>query len=253
VRRNLIRPPPLAPAVVTNRSAENFKDLFKVLRSSYVEIKDEEHRNRLLEECRYYRFRGLEQKLIAHEVSINGELKCEEICINLDDVRLKEEHFEQKIGYIFYKRPFADTESRLLIIQVKNQEGILIKRLSEYDDSKSEISLEFTTQALQNKLNEFSCVLDKVTNGKRIILDSALVQDASFKLDGRDLDFEHTLEFFKNPNNKRTLSSRLPDTVYLYNSQWQLVDAHDKVQIKLVCGEAFSCSKFRNQQRRRII
>lgn len=89
------RPPPLAPPSVPHRSSALFADLLKVLQGSVLEIKDEEHRALLLADCRYYRFLGLEQKLIAHRIGTNRIRQTEEIIIGINDIKVKNLTFKE--------------------------------------------------------------------------------------------------------------------------------------------------------------
>ncbi|ODQ65632.1 hypothetical protein NADFUDRAFT_23776, partial [Nadsonia fulvescens var. elongata DSM 6958] len=83
----LIRPPPLVPPSVPNRSGELFQDLLAILRGSNLQIRCEEHRNSLIAECKYYRLRGLEQRLVKHKIEFNRFRGAEEIMLRLRDVK----------------------------------------------------------------------------------------------------------------------------------------------------------------------
>lgn len=125
-----IRPPPMAPPTVPNRSCELFADLLKVLRGGPVEVRSREHRALLLKECRYYRFRNLEQRLIEHSIDFNRLHDCEEITINLEDMKFDNLFSLRPIAtgseVLFYKRPFVDKDPRELIIQITGQEQVQI-------------------------------------------------------------------------------------------------------------------------------
>lgn len=146
-RKSFKRPPPLAPPSVPQRSGELFKDLIRGLQGSSLDIKDEKHRSLLLAECRYYRFLGLEQKLMAHSIRKNRARNVDEIVIELRHIRPKQlkvrdisevlvpksaakhiqpsenhEGFQLTPLSAFYKRPFVDTTDRELIIQLTSSE-----------------------------------------------------------------------------------------------------------------------------------
>lgn len=145
------RPPPIAPPTVPQRSGELFNDLLRALQGSRLEIKNEKHRQLLLAECRYYRFLGLEQTLISHSIQQNRLRGTEEIVLDLHSIRPKQMKFrkitdsmipfsakqfvmdkqksqgsqnpiEFKPLSVTYKRPFADTIDRELIIQLNSSE-----------------------------------------------------------------------------------------------------------------------------------
>lgn len=124
-----IRPPPLASPNVPNRSGELFSDLLKVLQGGPISFRNAEHRQLLLRECRYYRLRNLEQKLIEHSIQANRGRNQEEIVINLEDIKF--DHLTMKnlsCGSLttFYKRPFVDTTFRELVIQMKSDEQVAL-------------------------------------------------------------------------------------------------------------------------------
>ena len=86
-REGLLRPPSIQPAEVPNRSAEVFAELLHLLRGYPVRIRSEDHRQALLRDCRYFHFKGLEQKLIPHTISWNPCRGKQEIVIRLEDIR----------------------------------------------------------------------------------------------------------------------------------------------------------------------
>ena len=127
-RTNLLRPPSIVPPSVPNRSGDLFAELLHTLRGYPVHIRDEGHRLQLLKDCKYYHLRGLEQKLIAHDISFNPFLGREEILIRLEDVRQSGLKFVwdepdaggdgKDGGRVVYSRPFVDEKSYDLIVQI---------------------------------------------------------------------------------------------------------------------------------------
>ncbi|KAL2755455.1 hypothetical protein ACRALDRAFT_1076919 [Sodiomyces alcalophilus JCM 7366] len=85
-REGLLRPPSIAPPAVDNRSADIFAELIDLLRGYPVAIRDETHRAALLRDCRYFNFKGLEQKLIPHHISFNQSRRRAEIVIRIEDI-----------------------------------------------------------------------------------------------------------------------------------------------------------------------
>ncbi|KAF5099893.1 hypothetical protein D0Z00_001485 [Geotrichum galactomycetum] len=190
-RKAFIRPPPLAPPTVPNRSGELFSELFAVLQGSPVNVRDDEHRRMLVRECRYYRFRNLEQRLIEHQILINRARQSEEIVINLEDI--KDQHLavtdnkDSLATALFYKRPFVDTISRELILQVKGNEPIVLMKPAEAGSSWEVI---FFDSAKEKFKSVQSALRDKFTvrfsTGQKGYLVN--VDDASISVNGSYID-----------------------------------------------------------------
>lgn len=87
ISRKLLRPPPHSAPYVP-RSSEYFKDLLTLLGGATLDL-DDNRRDALIKECRYYRFLNLEQRLIKSHVSYNPTTKKEEICLLLKDLSKK--------------------------------------------------------------------------------------------------------------------------------------------------------------------
>ncbi|KXJ96448.1 hypothetical protein Micbo1qcDRAFT_229359 [Microdochium bolleyi] len=85
-RQNLIRPPSIVPPMVSQRSAEVFREIMQLLRGYPVHIRDEAHRASLLRDCRYFNFKKVEQKLIPHSISYNQARRREEIVLRVEDI-----------------------------------------------------------------------------------------------------------------------------------------------------------------------
>lgn len=76
-----------------------------------MHIRNEEHRQELIRDCKYFHFRGLEQQLIAHEISYSQRRQRKEITIRLEDIRppgLSLVSDATTIGIAHYARPFVD-------------------------------------------------------------------------------------------------------------------------------------------------
>ncbi|KAK8087116.1 hypothetical protein PG994_002090 [Apiospora phragmitis] len=101
-----IHPPPAVP----NRSADIFAELLHLLRGYPIEIRSDEHRQSLLRDCRYFNFKGLEQKLIPHSISYNQARRRSEIVIRLEDQHIS--------GWVNYARPFVDDRPYEMILEV---------------------------------------------------------------------------------------------------------------------------------------
>lgn len=133
-REGLLRPPSILPPEVPNRSADVFAELLHLLRGYPVHIRNEEHRQELLRDCKYFHLKGLEQKLIPHEISWNQRRQRQEIVIRLEDIKPSGVSFlpdsggdqfpggKQSSGWINYMRPFVDDVQRELIIEIGGEQ-----------------------------------------------------------------------------------------------------------------------------------
>ncbi|CAD6610873.1 BAH_G0009670.mRNA.1.CDS.1 [Saccharomyces cerevisiae] len=87
ISKKLLRPPPHSAPYVP-RSSEYFKDLLTLLGGASIDL-DDNKRNALIKECRYYRLLNLEQRLIKSHISYNPITRKEEICLLLKDLSKK--------------------------------------------------------------------------------------------------------------------------------------------------------------------
>lgn len=86
-RSALLRPPMISPPSVPNRNGETFNELIQILKGYNVDIRDSNHRSRLLRDARYFHLKGLEQRLIPHQISYNLKRQQHEILLRLEDIR----------------------------------------------------------------------------------------------------------------------------------------------------------------------
>lgn len=129
-RVGLLRPPAIIPPSVPNRSAEVFAELLHLLRGYPLHIRNENHRTELLRDCRYFHLRGLEQKLIAHQITVNPFNLRSEIVIRLEDVRPSGVQFDIASGSvgsgtIMYARPFVDEKPADLILEIADDATLI--------------------------------------------------------------------------------------------------------------------------------
>ena len=126
----LLRPPPVKPPSVPNRSARVFAELLHLLRGYPLTIRDENHRAELLRDCRYFNLKGLEQRLIVHNISHNASTSTSEIVIRLEDIRQSGISFvaspapsdqSSVVGWVHYARPYVDEEAFELIIEIGDE------------------------------------------------------------------------------------------------------------------------------------
>ncbi|KAL2265796.1 hypothetical protein VTJ83DRAFT_6896 [Remersonia thermophila] len=125
-REGLLRPPSIVPPAVDGRSPDVFAELLHLLRGYPVHIRDEDHRAALLRDCRYFNFKGLEQRLIPHAVSFNMARARHEMVLRLRDllksgisVQLEPTPADPLAGWVHYARPYVDTDrSYELIVEI---------------------------------------------------------------------------------------------------------------------------------------
>ncbi|KAG8162321.1 hypothetical protein KVR01_008086 [Diaporthe batatas] len=125
-REGLIRPPSILPPSVPNRSADTFAELLHLLRGYPVDIRSEAHRAALLRDCRYFNFKGVEQRLIPHSITFNQSRGRDEIALRLEDilksgisvlperVDIAARERDNFLGWVNYARPFVDSSQRPL-------------------------------------------------------------------------------------------------------------------------------------------
>jgi hypothetical protein len=160
-REGLLRPPSILPPSVTGRSADVFEELLHLLRGYPVHIRNETHRQTLLRDCRYFNFKGLEQRLIPHSISYNQSRRREEIVLRLEDilksgitVGLEPTDADPLAGWVTYARPFVDTQSYELVLEVGGEATKLhlgSMRVEFFRDAKIRIARLF--EVIATKLN----------------------------------------------------------------------------------------------------
>ena len=161
--RSLMRPPPIAPQNVPNRSPDILRDLITLSRGYSIHVRDANHRAALVGDCKYYGFKGLMHKLFAHEISYNAERGCSEIVMRIEDLHKSGISFfsdpspaDQSPlgGWVHYARPFVDETSFEVIVEIGAQETKIdfrSNRAEFYGDTKARISSLFQTVA--DKMN----------------------------------------------------------------------------------------------------
>ena len=124
-REGLLRPPSIPPPAVPGRSADTFDQILHLLRGYPVHIKNDDHREELLRDCRYFHLKGLEQKLIRHNISFNLSRQKDEIVLRLEDIRQSgisvvpsPETINGLLGWVNYARPFVDDKAYELILEI---------------------------------------------------------------------------------------------------------------------------------------
>ncbi|KAI9810107.1 MAG: hypothetical protein M1827_006718 [Pycnora praestabilis] len=162
-RNGLLRPPSIVPPSVPNRSAEVFAELLHLLRGYPLHIRNEDHRAELLRDSRYFHLRGLEQKLIPHQISFNLHRSRTEIVIRLEDIRQSGVSFladpmpadrSPSMGWVQYARPFIDEACHELVLEMGDEctrINIRSMRAQFHGQAKARIASLF--QVIANKMN----------------------------------------------------------------------------------------------------
>lgn len=209
-RSSLLRPPPVAPPAVPNRSGDVFADIVHLLHGYPMRFRDEDHRANVLRDCRYYHLRGLEQKIIPHDISDSPLRERGEIIIRLDDVRQSGLQFENNAssplvlpqsgsmgGCVTYSRPFVDEKARELIIEIGGESTRVDPQNMRADFlglTKARVSKLF--QVVADKVN----VPNKAPLGLRLLyspqspLDTVIIQlddDTHIIVDGEEKESQH--------------------------------------------------------------
>lgn len=160
-REGLIRPPSILPPSVPHRSADTFAELLHLLRGYPVHIRDEAHRRSLLRDCRYFNFKGLEQRLIPHALSFNQPRRRAEIALRLDDilksgitVAAEPLPSDPLAGWVTYARPFVDDKPAELVLEIGGENTKLYLaslRAEFFRDARVRIARMF--EVIATKLN----------------------------------------------------------------------------------------------------
>lgn len=211
-REGLIRPPSILPPCVPGRSADIFAELLHLLRGYPVQIRSESHRQSLLRDCRYFNFKGLEQRLIPHSITFNQSRRRDEIVLRLEDI-LKSgisvlpepTAVDPQAGWVNYARPYVDDRAYELCLEISGEATKLHfdstgTRAEFFRESKTRIARLFeviatklnlppTTQPLGLLMAKGGASSQPATPGNtplsedlvRVVLDP----DASIVLDGR--------------------------------------------------------------------
>lgn len=162
-REGLLRPPSIMPPNVPNRSADIFAELLHFLDGYPVHIRDEGHRAELLRDCRYFHFRGLEQKLIRHKISYNLARKRSQIIIRLEDMKIPgvsvmadpSTAAKTLSGWVHYARPYEDEKPHELVVEIGGEctrIDVENERAEFFGDGKARISKLFDVIAAKLKV-----------------------------------------------------------------------------------------------------
>ncbi|ODQ80189.1 hypothetical protein BABINDRAFT_35630 [Babjeviella inositovora NRRL Y-12698] len=163
--KNMLRPPPQENIVVGDRSAQLFHELLRTLEGDTVHVRDETHRADLIQECRYYNFKALEQQFVKCKISTNPFTLREEITMgSISDISPRtllnptlnapRSPSSPADGLEFvplqYKRPYLD---QVLSLQVKEVYRELILQISLANLEITKLSLDTANNSVFLKLS----------------------------------------------------------------------------------------------------
>lgn len=175
-REGLIRPPSILPPSVPGRSAEIFAELLHLLRGYPLHIRSDEHRASLLRDCRYFNFKGLEQRLIPHAISFNQTRRRNEIALRLEDILKSGISVVSEssptanttntggdgdsgiAGWVNYARPYVDTTPAELVLEIGGEN----MRLHFHATGETGLRVEFFRDARTRVGKLFEVIASKL-------------------------------------------------------------------------------------------
>lgn len=259
-RKGLLRPPAIIPPSVPNRSADVFAELLHLLRGYPIRIRNQEHRAQLLRDCRYFHLRGLEQRLIPHQITVNPFTQRSEIAIRLDDVRPSGIHFSHDgasvlSGSVTYARPFVDETPADLILEI-GDESIVINRESMRADF-----LGLTKSRIASMLQVVAKKMD-VSEGPPSLSESSIHihwgRETDFTVDGKQDDHPFGVDSnagdSEPPPAKRPRSNIPSERLTVGTGQWRVrvqpgpTGAYEVVLVAVKI-DGFTSARARNRSR----
>lgn len=198
---SLIRPPPQRPTLTANRSPVLFADLLELFWGNYEVVRDDDHRNNLIKECRYYRFLQLEQTIIKHRIIRNPFTQNEEIILNLNNLSstgvinlstgLAD---EQPVSYV---RPYLRREpKRHLMFQIDSNDDFDAKLIIPREGDFSFLVLTNRLAAKMSQVFELIAKEFSSSEDKRKIIIPCSLADAFVSVNGIELKKNWLRDFF---------------------------------------------------------
>ena len=156
-----------------------------MLKGYDVEIRNEDHRAELLRDARYFHLKGLEQRLIPHQISYNLARKKTEITMRLEDIRQSGVSFLSDAsgqsssvtspegstassmltgpGWVNYQRPYVDSEAHSLVIEISGEESTFLSVAPSNSCNPVRIGrATFHKQSLSRITSLFSVIANKM-------------------------------------------------------------------------------------------
>lgn len=131
-----------------------------------MNIRDENHRQELLRDARYFHFKGLEQQLLPHVISYNSLRAHDEITLRLENVQksgisiLQEQSTDLEEdgmnAWINYARPYVDDKPAELVLEIANESSRIHflpdgPRVEFFKDTKTRVAK--LLEVIATKLN----------------------------------------------------------------------------------------------------
>ncbi|KAJ5625285.1 hypothetical protein N7510_001594 [Penicillium lagena] len=260
-RKGLLRPPAIVPPSVPNRSADVFAELLHLLRGYPVHIRNEEHRAELLRDCRYFHLRGLEQRLIPHQITVNPFTQRSEIAIRLDDVRPSGIHFSRdaasaSAGSVTYARPFVDETPADLLLEIGDESTVIDRESMRAD------FLRLAKSRIASMLQVVAKKMD-VSDGPPSLSESSIQihwgRETDFTVDGKQEVQPFGVDFnagdgSEPPPAKRPRSDSPSERLTVRTGQWRvrvqpgLAGAYEVVLVAVKI-DALTSARARNRSR----
>ena len=160
-----------------------FKELLHYLKGYPIEVRSEAHRATLLKEARYFHFKGLEQRLLPHEISFNASRQDYDIFLRLEDIRQSGISFAPdtsnsnqidnpsspskrnvevpisisnipSAGTVRYSRPYVDEDSYGLVFETSDETTILdLEEMRVAFSGQTKARVASLLQVMVNKMN----------------------------------------------------------------------------------------------------
>jgi len=161
----VLRPPAIKPASAPTRCGQIFADILKLLRGYEVHVENAEHRQALLQDCRYYHLKGLEQELIPHDISYNEASGRTEIVLRLEDLRQSGISLvvdpASREARMHYSRPYLEEQRHELVVNVSDSKGTFLRRRADgsvgidfLEQSQTQTRMASLFRVMANKLQD---------------------------------------------------------------------------------------------------
>ena len=254
-RVGLIRPPPIEAPRVPGKSASTFAELLHILRGYPPCIRDAQHRTELLRDCRYYNLKGLEQKLIFHDISYNPEQQSHEILMRIEDLRQTGISVDESAPTskapamcIRYARPYADSSPHDLILEIgdaSTRVDLDTMRVEFFNNVKSRVTSLF--QVIASRITcaknladlpsyDMSTIQISMDNDTHITLDGKEYPAESVPRSGSTLDIEDVSHQPVHKKRKTSANDESP------KQEWIIVKGQWRMQVLVVSGSGDSPS-----------
>lgn len=254
----MIRPPPQRPHLTVNRSPSLFADLMEIMWGNMGVIRDDQHRQLLVKECKYYRFLELEQRILPHKIVYNPFTHSEEIIMKLEDLHRSgvenSSSTYQEEALTTYVRPYIVGEpKRTLLVQIDAESHSELRLIMS---RKTEVALLVMTHKLANTMaTAFPDIAvhyaDDLKTGKLTILCGLL--KSSVTINGIPLRHDWYLDFLTRTNAEPEpkMQKTHPEGDYVEfkvtKSLWRIIQRQHRIRLHAVSIDAVSDNYYFHQ------